>query len=121
MPNMLFYGNSGIGKTTVVNIIINYLYGNDFEYVKKINVSQNNGIDMVRDELLNFCMINFDKQKHPFKTIILDEFDQLTIDAQSALKVIMEDYHENIRFLLVCNYENKILQAIKSRCVNYAF
>ena len=121
LPHLLLHGNSGVGKSSTINSIINYLYGDNKAFmVMKLDASDDRGINSVREEIKGFAekMTIFNKG---IKLIILDEADSMTFDAQFALRRIIEKYSENTRFCLICNYENKIIKPIKSRCVNIRF
>jgi replication factor C subunit 3/5 len=120
-PHMLFYGGSGSGKTSTILSIIDQYFGNKKKLmVMKLDASDDRGINSVRDEIKGFA-----EKKNYFnsgiKVIILDEADSMTFDAQFALRRIMEKYSEKTRFCLICNYENKIISAIKSRCIQFKF
>tara|TARA_B110000908_G_C10253155_1_gene453491 strand:+ start:868 stop:1824 length:957 start_codon:yes stop_codon:yes gene_type:complete len=121
LPHLLFYGNSGTGKTSTIMSIINKLFGsNKIFSLMKLDASDDRGINSVREEIKGFA----EKKKlfnRGIKIIILDEADNMTFDAQFALRRIIEKYSENTRFCLICNYENKIIPAIKSRCANFKF
>lgn len=121
LPHLLFYGNSGTGKTSTVLSIVNRLFGKKRGFtVMKLDASDDRGINSVRDEIKGFA-----EKKNIFnkgiKLIILDEADSMTFDAQFALRRIIEKYSDNTRFCFICNYENKIIPAIKSRCANFRF
>ena len=121
LPHLLFYGNSGTGKTSTIMSIINKLFGKNRVFsLMKLDASDDRGINSVREEIKGFA-----EKKNVFnrciKIIILDEADNMTFDAQFALRRIIEKYSENTRFCLICNYENKIIPAIKSRCANFKF
>ena len=121
LPHLLFYGNSGVGKTSTINAISKYLYGDRKTFmVMKLDASDDRGINSVRDEIKGFAEKMTINNKG-IKLIILDEADSMTFDAQFALRRIIEKYSENTRFCLICNYENKIIKPIKSRCVNIRF
>lgn len=121
LPHLLFHGESGIGKTSTINSIVNKLYGNNKAFmVMKLDASDDRGINSVRDEIKGFAEKMTINNKG-IKLIILDEADSMTFDAQFALRRIIEKYSDNTRFCLICNYENKIIQPIKSRCVDIRF
>jgi DNA polymerase III delta prime subunit len=120
-PHLLFHGKSGIGKTSTINAIVNEIYGKDKNFmVMKLDASDDRGINTVREEIKGFAekMTLF---CNGVKLIILDEVDSMTFDAQFALRRIIEKYSDTTRFCLICNYENKIIQPIKSRCVDIRF
>jgi replication factor C subunit 3/5 len=121
LPNLLFYGKSGTGKTSLIQGIINKFYGNNQALmVMKLDASDDRGINTVRDEIKCFAeKISIFQNK--IKLIILDEADSMTFDAQSALKRIIEKYSSCTRFCFICNYENKIINEIKSRCISLKF
>lgn len=115
IPHLLFSGNAGIGKTTLAKILFNELHVNDLD-VLEINASRTNGVDEVRDKIVNFVqMIPFG----PFKIVLLDEADYLSPNAQAALRGVMEEYHTTARFILTCNYPNRIIPALHSRCQGF--
>jgi len=115
IPHLLFSGAAGIGKTTMAKILINELEIPDYD-VLEINASRTNSVDAVRDKITNFVqMIPFG----PFKVVLLDEADYLSPNAQAALRGVMEEYHSTARFILTCNYPNRIIPAIHSRCQGY--
>lgn len=115
IPHLLFSGNAGIGKTTLAKILFNELEVNDLD-VLEINASRTNSVDDVRDKIINFVqMIPFGD----FKVVLLDEADYLSPNAQAALRGVMEEYHTTARFILTCNYPNKIIPALHSRCQGF--
>lgn len=115
IPHLLLSGSAGIGKTTLAKILINELGIEDYD-VLEINASRTNGVDEVRDKITNFVsMIPFG----PFKVVLLDEADYLSPNAQAALRGVMEEYHATARFILTCNYPNRIIPAIHSRCQGF--
>lgn len=120
-PHMIFNGKSGTGKTSTIMAVINKLYGKNTTFmVMKLDASDDRGINAVRDEIKGFAeKITLFNQG--IKVIILDEADSMTFDAQFALRRIIEKYSDTTRFCLICNYENKIIPPIKSRCVNFRF
>jgi replication factor C small subunit len=115
IPHLLFSGNAGIGKTTLAKILFNELEINDLD-ILEINASRTNSVDDVRDKIINFVqMIPFG----PFKIVLLDEADYLSPNAQAALRGVMEEYHTTARFILTCNYPNRIIPALHSRCQGF--
>lgn len=113
----IFYGQSGIGKTTYINMLIESIFRKEdiSKNVLILNASDERGIDTVRYKIKNFAQQSIYK-KYKYKLIVLDEADNLTYDAQNALRRIIEIYTNTTRFFLVCNYEKKIIEPIKSRC-----
>jgi replication factor C small subunit len=115
IPHLLFSGNAGIGKTTLAKLLFNELEVNDLD-ILEINASRTNSVDDVRDKIVNFVqMIPFGD----FKVVLLDEADYLSPNAQAALRGVMEEYHTTARFILTCNYPNRIIPAIHSRCQGF--
>ena len=123
-PNLLLYGTPGIGKTCLINACLNELFNNDCGFktqifnVLKINASEKRGVDMIKSLIINFLKSNIEFTHSNLKIIVFDEADNLNIDTQNTLKSLIDEY-ENIRFILICNYENQIIQSLKSRCFNY--
>lgn len=115
IPHLLLSGSAGIGKTTLAKILITELGIEDYD-VLEINASRTNSVDDVRDKITNFVqMIPFG----PFKVVLLDEADYLSPNAQAALRGVMEEYHATARFILTCNYPNRIIPALHSRCQGF--
>ena len=115
IPHLLFSGNAGIGKTTLAKLLLNELDVNDLD-ILEINASRTNSVDDVRDKIVNFVhMIPFGE----FKVVFLDEADYLSPNAQAALRGVMEEYHTTARFILTCNYPNRIIPALHSRCQGF--
>jgi len=123
LPHMLFYGPPGTGKTSVITACAKELYGKDYNMmVIEINASEERGIEIVRNRITSFAsMKSFCLESSMFKLIILDEADAMTLDAQASLRRVIEKYTYNVRFCLICNYIEKINNAIKSRCVCIRF
>ena len=121
LPHLLFHGTPGTGKTSLILAIANELYGNQKNLmVMKLDASDDRGINSVREEIKGFAeKVNMFQKG--IKLIILDEADSMTFDAQFALRRIIEKYSRTTRFCLICNYENKIIPAIRSRCANFRF
>jgi DNA polymerase III delta prime subunit len=118
IPHLLFSGSAGIGKTTLAKILLNELDISEHD-ILEINASRTNSVDDVRDKIINFVqMIPFGS---PFKVVLLDEADYLSPNAQAALRGVMEAYHTNARFILTCNYPNRIIPALHSRCQGFHF
>jgi DNA polymerase III delta prime subunit len=115
IPHLLLSGNAGIGKTTLARLLFNELDINDLD-VMEINASRENNADTIRDKITNFVqMIPFGD----FKVVLLDEADYLTPNAQAILRGVMETYHTTARFVLTCNYPNRIIPALHSRCQGF--
>ena len=111
IPHLLFSGNAGIGKTTLAKLLFNELDLHPLD-ILEINASRTNSVDDVRDKIVSFVqMIPFGD----FKVVLLDEADYLSPNAQAALRGVMEEYHTTARFILTCNYPNRIIPAIHSR------
>ena len=115
IPHLIFSGNAGIGKTTLAKILINQLEVDVYD-VLEINASRTNSVDDVRDKIQNFVQtVPFGE----FKVVLLDEADYLSPNAQAALRGVMETYASTARFILTCNYPNKIIPALHSRCQGF--
>ena len=114
LPHLLFSGPAGVGKTTSSVAIAQEIYGEGWkENFLELNASDERGIDVVRNRIKNFARSSFGK--YDYKIIFLDEADSLTKDAQSALRRTMEQFSHNTRFILSCNYSNRIISFAK-RC-----
>ncbi|CQH62227.1 replication factor C small subunit [Halobacterium hubeiense] len=120
LPHLLFAGPAGTGKTTASIAIAKEIYGDDWQdNFLELNASDERGIDVVRDRIKDFARTSFGGYDH--RIIFLDEADALTDDAQSALRRTMEQFSENTRFILSCNYSSKIIDPIQSRCAVFRF
>lgn len=121
MPNLLLYGEAGIGKTAAAGVIANFVLGEDKESnFFEINASDDRRLEVVRTTIkeISSAMKIGDV---PHKVILLDEMDGMTPDAQNALKRLMERYSSNVRFIITCNHRHKIIYPLQSRCANYGF
>jgi len=120
-PHLLFAGPAGIGKTTAAIAIARELYGNTWhDNILELNASDERGIDVIRVKVKEFARTKA-VENVPFKIIYMDESDALTKEAQDALRRIMEDYTQTVRFILSCNYSSKIIPPIQSRCAIFRF
>ncbi len=115
--HMILYGNEGTGKTSYIRLLISKIYQIDDtdDFVLHLNASDDRGIKTVRHKLKNFAKRKI-SNKYKFKLIVLDEADAMTNEAQDALRRIIEKYSSNTKFIFICNYIDKIISPIKSRC-----
>jgi DNA polymerase III delta prime subunit len=111
IPQLLFIGSAGIGKTSLAKILTNNILQCQYLY---INASDENGIDTIRSKVTNFSKTK--SYDGSIKVIILDEVDGLTLDAQRCLRNTMEEYSEFTRFILTANYRHKVIPPLQSRC-----
>ena len=112
VPHLLFFGKAGTGKTTLAKLIVSSI---ECDFMM-INASDENNVETVRNKVKNFASsMGFKK----YKIIILDEFDYMTPQAQAILRNLMETFSRHCRFILTCNYIEKIIEPIQSRCQTF--
>ena len=125
IPHMLFAGPAGVGKTTTALCIVMELLGEEWrKNTLELNASDERGIKMVRERVKEFAAsikLADDKEFGKPKIIILDEADEMTSEAQTALRRIIEDSARTTRFIIICNYLSQIIEPIQSRCVVFRF
>jgi replication factor C small subunit len=115
IPHLLFSGAPGVGKTTLAKILFHELKVESYD-VLEINASRENSVDTVRDKINNFVQI---MPFGAYKYVLLDEADYITPNGQAALRGVMETYHTSARFILTCNYPNRVIPALHSRCQGF--
>ena len=122
MPHLLFSGSAGVGKTSAALCLSKEILGeHSKDYTLELNASDERGINMVRERVKKFSRFAGLDTEIPFKIIILDEADEMTTDAQTALRRIIEDTAKICRFILIANNLSKIIEPIQSRCVVFKF
>lgn len=122
LPHLLFAGPPGSGKTTTAMIIARQLLGERWrDYTLSLNASDERGIDTVRQRIKTFARFADRVEGVPFRLVVLDEADETTSDAQTALRRIMEENSEHTRFILICNYSSGIIEPLQSRCAIFRF
>ena len=117
IPHLLLSGVQGAGKTSLSQILINEINIDETD-VLMINASDENSVDTIREKIKGFIST---WPMGDFKVVRLEEADYISLPAQGVLRSMIEDYSEVARFILTCNYENKIKPAIKSRCQHFRF
>jgi replication factor C small subunit len=127
IPHLLFAGPAGVGKTTTALCVAKGLLGEEWQRdTLELNASDERGIKMVRERVKEFAAVmklttNNKEDNRPFRIIILDEADEMTQEAQTALRRIIEDSSRTTRFIFICNYLTQIIEPIQSRCVVFRF
>ncbi|MFH1722921.1 MAG: replication factor C small subunit [Candidatus Altiarchaeota archaeon] len=119
LPNLIFAGPAGVGKTTAALALAREFFGDINHDFMELNASDERGIDVVRTKIKDFARTR--PINGTFKLIFLDEADALTPEAQNAMRRTMENYTKTCRFILSCNYSSKIIEPIQSRCAVFRF
>jgi len=114
LPHYLFYGGAGTGKTTLAKILVKNI---DCDYLY-INASDETGVDNIRTKIKGFAM-TYSTAISNIKIVILDECDYMSASAQAALRNLMESYSSHCKFILTCNYKEKVIDPLQSRCQDY--
>jgi len=121
IPNLLLHGPAGTGKTSAGIALAKDILKDDFgTNFLELNASDDRKLETVRTKIKEFASTG-KMGNVPFKIVLLDEMEGMILDAQNALKRVMERYHTNVRFIITCNDRNKIIYPIQSRCANYFF
>ena len=115
IPHLLLSGAPGVGKTTLAKMLFHELDVSGYD-ILEINASRENSVDTVRDKINKFVQI---MPFGAYKYVLLDEADYITPNGQAALRGVMEAYHTSARFILTCNYPNRVIPALHSRCQGF--